>query len=63
MNILKLTKDGQINYEEAIGDPLGVLLRYWIKSGIEDSDGKFEKTDLSSLLIHYSTLWCIRLYV
>lgn len=37
--------------------------RGWIKTGIEDSDGKFEKSDLASLLIHYSTLWCTRLYV
>jgi len=37
--------------------------RYWIKSGIEDSDGQFNSKDLASLLIHYSTLWCARLYV
>lgn len=37
--------------------------RGWIKSGIEDSDGKFNKSDFSSLLMNYSTLWCIRLYV
>lgn len=37
--------------------------RQWIKTGIEDADGKFEKSDLASLIIHYSTLWCTRLYV
>lgn len=37
--------------------------RYWIKSGIEDSDGQFNSKDLASLLVHYSTLWCARLYV
>jgi len=37
--------------------------RKWIQMGIEDSDGKFEKADLASLIIHYSTLWCTRLYV
>lgn len=46
---------------------LGVILkrdfRVWVKNGIEDSDGKFNKSDLASLLIHYSTLWCTRMYV
>jgi hypothetical protein len=37
--------------------------RQWIKSGIEDGDGVLNKTDLNALLIHYSTLWCIRLFV
>lgn len=37
--------------------------RQWIKSGIEDSDGQFNSKDLANLLVHYSTLWCARLYV
>ena len=37
--------------------------RIWLKSGIEDSDGQFNSSDLAGLLRHYSTLWCARLYV
>lgn len=37
--------------------------RSWMRTGIEDGDSKFEKADLQNLLIHYSTLWCTRLYV
>lgn len=46
---------------------LGILIskdfRQWIKSGIEDSDGQFNSDDLANLFKHFSTLWCIRLYV
>lgn len=37
--------------------------RKWIKDGIEDGDGVLNKGDLSTLMVHYSTLWCIRLFV
>lgn len=37
--------------------------RGWIKGGIENGDGKLNKNDFSSLMMNYSTLWCIRLYV
>jgi hypothetical protein len=37
--------------------------RNWLKDGIEDSDGKFNSSDFKSLMSHYSTLWCIRLFV
>jgi len=37
--------------------------RLWLVEGIEDGDEKFNSTDLGNLLIHYSTLWCARLYV
>ena len=46
-----------------IGFILAKNFRLWLKDGIEDSDGKFNKDDFNSLLRHYSTLWCIRLYV
>jgi hypothetical protein len=37
--------------------------RQWIKAGVEDGDGVLNKADLNALIIHYSTLWCIRLFV
>jgi hypothetical protein len=37
--------------------------RKWVKAGVEDSDGEFNSSDLGNLLQHFSTLWCIRLYV
>ena len=37
--------------------------RKWIKGGVEDGDGVLNKSDLKALIIHYSTLWCIRLFV
>lgn len=37
--------------------------RKWLKDGIEDSDNKFNKEDFNSMLIHYSTAWCIKLFV
>jgi hypothetical protein len=37
--------------------------RLWLKGGIENGDGKLNKSDFTSLLMNYSTLWCIRLYV
>lgn len=46
-----------------MGFALSKSFRSWLKSGIEDSDDKFNKEDFNSLLRHYSTLWCIRLYV
>lgn len=46
-----------------IGFIISSSFRRWLKDGIEDSDGKFNKSDFASLLIHYSTLWCIRLFV
>jgi len=46
---------------------MGVLFsknfRGWLKSGIEDGDGKFNSIDLSNLIRHYATLCCARLYV
>ena len=37
--------------------------RAWIRDGVEDGDGVLNKADLNALLIHYSTLWCVRLFV
>ncbi len=37
--------------------------REWLKDGIEDNDHKFQKEDFAALMTHYSTLWCIRLFV
>lgn len=37
--------------------------RKWIKDGIEDGDGVLNTADFKSLMVHYSTLWCIRLFV
>lgn len=46
-----------------VGFLISKNFRSWLKDGIEDSDGKFNREDFNSLLRHYSTLWCIRLYV
>lgn len=46
-----------------MGFALSKGFRNWLKNGIEDSDQKFNREDFNSLLRHYSTLWCIRLYV
>ncbi len=45
------------------GFALSKAFRNWLQSGIENGDGKLNKIDLTSLLMNYSTLWCIRLYV
>lgn len=46
---------------------LGFLIsrdfRKWLKTGIEDGDSQFNSRDLAQLMQHFSTLWCIRLYV
>lgn len=52
-----------IMFVPEIGFLLSTSFRRWLKDGIEDNDGKFQKDDFASLLIHYSTLWCIRLFV
>jgi len=37
--------------------------RIWLKDGIEDSDGRFNSDDLARLMVHYATIWCMRMYV
>jgi hypothetical protein len=37
--------------------------RHWLKDGVEDGDGVMNKSDLTSLISHYATAWCVRLYV
>ncbi len=34
--------------------------RDWIRRGIEDDDGKFNKSDLKDMMILYSSLWLLR---
>lgn len=36
--------------------------RLWLKNGVEDNDGQFNKSDFSTMLTHYATLWCIRMW-
>ncbi len=52
-----------IMFVPEIGFVISTTFRKWLKDGIEDHDGKFNKEDLATLFIHYSTLWCIRLFV
>lgn len=37
--------------------------RLWIKDGIEDNDQKFNITDFATMMVHYSMLWCVRVFV
>jgi hypothetical protein len=37
--------------------------RQWIKNGIEDSDGTFNKSDFKEMWGHYSALWCLRMFI
>lgn len=46
-----------------MGFMISKSFRGWLKDGIEDSDGKFNSSDFKALMAHYSTLWCIRLFV
>lgn len=42
-----------------LGITFSKSFRNWLKGGVEDKKG----VDLSSLLLNYSTLWSLRLYV
>lgn len=46
-----------------IGFAVSRGFRSWLKSGIEDGDGVFNTKDFNQMLVHYSTLWCVRLFV
>lgn len=46
-----------------IGFIISKGFRKWLQDGMEDGDGKLHKSDVANMLIHYSTLWCTRLYV
>lgn len=46
-----------------IGFAVSKGFRAWLKSGIEDGDGVFNTKDFNQMLVHYSTLWCVRLFV
>ena len=37
--------------------------RYWIKQGIENADGKLNKSDLKDMSILYVSLWCLRVFI
>ena len=44
------------------------LVRYpafkeWIKQGVEDSDGKLNKSDMQDALMLYSSLWAMRAFM
>lgn len=48
--------------------PESVLLisksfRAWIREGVEDADGKLNKSDLKDLVILYGSLWCLRVFL
>jgi len=37
--------------------------RMWIKEGIEDADGKLNKSDIKDGLILYVSLWSLRVFI
>ena len=37
--------------------------REWIKQGVEDSDGKLNKSDLQDAMMLYTSLWAMRVFV
>lgn len=37
--------------------------RHWIKTGIEDSDGKLNKSDMKDAGFIYVSLWCMRIFM
>lgn len=37
--------------------------RNWIKEGIENADGKMNKSDLKDLVILYGSLWSLRVFL
>ncbi len=37
--------------------------RNWIKEGLEDADGKFNKSDIKDMAILYGSLWSLRIFI
>lgn len=37
--------------------------REWINGGVEDGDGKLDKTDLKDIIPLYMGLWCTRVFI
>lgn len=42
---------------------LSKTFRDWIRQGIENSDGKLNKSDLKDMVILYGSLWCLRVFL
>jgi hypothetical protein len=37
--------------------------RNWVKEGFSDVDGRMSDNDRKGILIHYTSLWCMKLFV
>jgi len=37
--------------------------RGWVKEGVENADGKLDKSDLKDMVILYGSLWCLRVFL
>lgn len=37
--------------------------REWIKEGLENADGKMNHNDVKDLVVHYASLWSLRIFV
>lgn len=73
--IMEIQKEGIINlswglaflavmiFAPEITIALFKSFRGWIKEGLEDADGKFNKEDIKDMVILYCSLWFLRVFI